>query len=461
MTADFTRGQPNTPLERPAVSEVVRWLLALFFVVLALVLVAVFAVALFAFRQWTEIRIAAKGVEKEVTRLQLAGEPMTVEDLYRYHAVPKNVVDTTPAWLAARQSYNPARLYQDGKPLPFVGDGDAVNLRSADSQLAAAEEFLSQYSPSLQAIFTAAQQSGECRYPFKFGQFGVVDANDSQGIRTIIRLLALHAHVKAIRSQNEEAIASLAAMFAASDTLSQQLSIVEHLIRLATLGSAMSQTEFLLNEAQMSDDELARLAHQVEASDIQGSFTRALIGERARGYLAFQQQTGAWRSADCLKYLEMLKGTIAFSAESLPDGRNHMRGMLDQFEAQERAAAASLARNNHVLTAQTLPSLTSAFDAYCKATAYQRALVAAIAAERYRLKTGQFPSQLTDLVPDYLPAVPIDPFDGQPLRLRLADDEILIYSIGLDGKDDGASNPPGNSREPDIVVRFSSAKARH
>ncbi|HMC09692.1 MAG TPA: hypothetical protein VKH44_00320, partial [Pirellulaceae bacterium] len=72
----------------------------------------------------------------------------------------------------------------------------------------------------------------------------------------------------------------------------------------------------------------------------------------------------------------------------------------------------------------------------------------------------QFPSEIADLTPDFLPAVPLDPFDGQPLRLRLADNEILIYSVGLDGKDDGASNPPGNSREPDIVVRISSSKAR-
>ena len=50
--------------------------------------------------------------------------------------------------------------------------------------------------------------------------------------------------------------------------------------------------------------------------------------------------------------------------------------------------------------------------------------------------------------------------DGRVLLSTASDNEILIYSIGLDGKDDGASNPPGNSREPDIVVRISSSKAR-
>ncbi|HMC09696.1 MAG TPA: hypothetical protein VKH44_00340, partial [Pirellulaceae bacterium] len=355
MTADITRGSPKTPLERPAASEVVRWLLALFFVVLALVLLAIFAAALFAFRMWTEHRVAAKAVEKEVARLQLAGEPMTAEDLYRFHAIPKNVADTTPAWLAAQQSCNPATLDQNAKSLPFVGNGNAANLRpeAADSQLVAAEQFLSQHTPALQAIFSAAQQPGECRYPTKFEQSISLVPKDSQGVRMIVRLLALDVQVKVLRGQNDEALASLAAMFAASDTLSHQLTIIEQLIRLATLGSALAQAEFLLNEMQLNDEQLDSLAHQVAACDIQGSFTRSLIGERALGYQAFQQQTAGWRSADCLSYLEMLKPTIAFSIEPLPEGRNHMQAMLTQFNAQE---AASSTWNKHVLTALAVSS---------------------------------------------------------------------------------------------------------
>jgi hypothetical protein len=88
------------------------------------------------------------------------------------------------------------------------------------------------------------------------------------------------------------------------------------------------------------------------------------------------------------------------------------------------------------------------------------ALLIAIAAERYRLKTDRFPAQLADVTPDYLQAVPLDPFDGQPLRHLIKDGDLLIYSIGLDAKDDGAANPHGNSREPDIVVRLSASKAR-
>jgi hypothetical protein len=52
-----------------------------------------------------------------------------------------------------------------------------------------------------------------------------------------------------------------------------------------------------------------------------------------------------------------------------------------------------------------------------------------------------------------LSAVPADPFDGRPLRMLLRDGELILYSVGKDEMDDAASNPPGNSLEPDIVVR--------
>src|SRR5262245_49689218 len=229
MTADPTLGPRHTPLERPAASTVVRSLLALLFVVLALVVVLVLAVALFAVRAWIENRATAKAVQAEVSRLRAAGEPMTVEDLYRFHAVPKAVADTTPNWLAAQQSCDSSKLYRDGKSLPFVGDGDAANLRpdATDSQLQAAEKLLVEYAPALEAILAAAKDPGECRYPFKFEQGVSFSPQHSHGIRDTTRLLALNVQVKAIRGQNDDALASLAAMYAASDTLSHQLTIVE------------------------------------------------------------------------------------------------------------------------------------------------------------------------------------------------------------------------------------------
>ena len=80
----------------------------------------------------------------------------------------------------------------------------------------------------------------------------------------------------------------------------------------------------------------------------------------------------------------------------------------------------------------------------------------AVAAERYRLKNGSFPAKAADLVPDFLPAVPIDPCDGQPLRFKATAEELIVYSVGKDGVDNGGQETKPS--EPDIVVRVPAKK---
>ena len=59
---------------------------------------------------------------------------------------------------------------------------------------------------------------------------------------------------------------------------------------------------------------------------------------------------------------------------------------------------------------------------------------------RRRLTEGGSAERLEDLVPRYLDAVPIDPFDGKALRLKSAPGEgWTIYSIGEDRIDDGGA----------------------
>ncbi len=67
-------------------------------------------------------------------------------------------------------------------------------------------------------------------------------------------------------------------------------------------------------------------------------------------------------------------------------------------------------------------------------------VITAIALKRYELKHGAYPADLNALVPEYLPTVPRDPVDGQPLGYRLnADGTFLLYSVGENGKDDGGN----------------------
>jgi len=60
---------------------------------------------------------------------------------------------------------------------------------------------------------------------------------------------------------------------------------------------------------------------------------------------------------------------------------------------------------------------------------------ALLALRAYKTKTGRLPQSLDELVPAYLPSVPLDDFDGKPIRYSAA--KKIVYSVGEDFKDDG------------------------
>ena len=65
----------------------------------------------------------------------------------------------------------------------------------------------------------------------------------------------------------------------------------------------------------------------------------------------------------------------------------------------------------------------------------------AVAVARYRRAHGKaWPGSLAELVPDILPSVPVDPYDGKPLRYDAT--RHLLWSAGSDLRDDGGRLPP-------------------
>jgi hypothetical protein len=72
----------------------------------------------------------------------------------------------------------------------------------------------------------------------------------------------------------------------------------------------------------------------------------------------------------------------------------------------------------------------------------------------FKKDTGKYPTTLAELAPKYLPSVPDDLFSGKPLIYKPTENGYLLYSVGVNGKDDGGQSygddPPGD----DLVVRM-------
>ncbi|MDR3405354.1 MAG: hypothetical protein P4L99_22865 [Chthoniobacter sp.] len=69
---------------------------------------------------------------------------------------------------------------------------------------------------------------------------------------------------------------------------------------------------------------------------------------------------------------------------------------------------------------------------------YLRQAQLAIALERFRRAHGALPERLSEVVPQYLPCVLLDPLDGEEMRYaRDAANRYRLWSVGLDQEDDG------------------------
>ncbi len=86
-----------------------------------------------------------------------------------------------------------------------------------------------------------------------------------------------------------------------------------------------------------------------------------------------------------------------------------------------------------------------------KRQAYERMTLLAFALAGYRAEHEKhYPKTLAELAPNYIDAIPHDPFSDDPLLYKSDGDGYLLYSVGMNGRDDGGfgqDNMPDSATE--------------
>lgn len=109
----------------------------------------------------------------------------------------------------------------------------------------------------------------------------------------------------------------------------------------------------------------------------------------------------------------------------------------------ERYSRTALQRLRYMPVALFAPALDRARYAAHEVASNRDATLAVIALELHRRRTGAFPDALDALIPGFLPKLPLDNADGQPLRYRRQpgpkSDSYLLYALGTDLRDDAGT----------------------
>jgi hypothetical protein len=107
-----------------------------------------------------------------------------------------------------------------------------------------------------------------------------------------------------------------------------------------------------------------------------------------------------------------------------------------------------------ILASMLVPSVRNAQDSADRAQQTYDNVILAFALARYQREHGYYPKDLAALAPKYLERIPQDLFSGQALIYRPNENGYLLYSVGVNGKDEDGrgseDDPPGD----DLSVRM-------
>ena len=412
---------------------------------------------------WSKVSLT-RSVEAELARIRMSGEPTSAMELEDYYQRPPADRDATGTWLTAFSAFDGPEFREAAQELPIVGTGESPIPLPPETwaQLESAERLLDKYQNSLQLLHDAAEKGGDARYPTDFRRGFQMNLNHVNSMRVAARMLALECQVRAHRADPGGAARSIRAIFSFARSLENEPLIISQLVRMACDSIGRQQLREMLSVVGFPKDDLIRLQTDLRNNHYDKGLQRGLVGERVMGIIAFRNpglvgmsrpQAVAWsltRGTDFRAYLEFMNDTIKAARQPFP-------GALREAERAEADVmrringASRLARARYALTALMKPALKAAFIATARNTAQKRAAEVAISLELYRRAQGTLPTALDQLVPEFLPRVPTDPFDGQPFRYVARGREFVVYSVGSDRTDDGGKADEQN--RPDVVFR--------
>jgi len=107
-----------------------------------------------------------------------------------------------------------------------------------------------------------------------------------------------------------------------------------------------------------------------------------------------------------------------------------------------------------VLIGLLLPAVRKVQNAHDRSEQVQRNLHVAFALAAYQRDHGNYPAKLDALAPKYLATVPNDLFSGKALVYRFAEKGYLLYSVGVNGQDEGGRSFDDDPSGDDLPVRM-------
>jgi len=434
-------------------------------------LVVLFSAVFFAFVVWRII--LWREINNQFAQIQGAGLPVSGAELNTWrHPVP----DRENGALVITQAFALLKSFPNrhDRGLPIEArDFGRTNVWPPDLQVRIID-YLRANGPAIAKTKEALEYS-QFRYPVDFSYGPTTPMPHLTSLGQMGQILALQTVLDAEDDRSPKWTEDVELLLKLARTLDTEPTFISFLVRAGIVQKAVKVTQRNLTVATPSAEACLKLQNAFARAGETNLLPVALIGERALSIPVFRMSSteaqtisetddgdGAseatkpqrlsgkaaplmWLSGFMERDLHFCLGTMdkSIAAASLPMPESMMSTNL----LSDRSETAG--KKLYILSSMLLPSLTRATVNEASMKASISLAVTSLAIERFRLDAGRLPHTLGDLVPNYLAAVPLDPFDGAKIRYRRLAKGYVIYSVGEDGKDEGGREPPGRKKLSD------------
>lgn len=370
------------------------------------------------------------------------------------------------------------------RTLPETSNGGLVALRAAqlvpesaraslgnaanrtNPALPVPEADLAQVGAALQACGPAVVEARKL-YSFPDGVYPIT-FNFKQPIETLLphaqssrvaaQVLTYDAAVRAAERDGPGAAQDAAALLHLARYHRDEPFFITQLVRVAIRLLAVAALERSLTCANVPDSILSYVQQTLESEGAASPLRVSLRGERAN--------IDAWAAS-------VARGTTTWGAEPMSD--DDVAWCLRLFNAALDLADQPLERNRAQWQKldddldraperikRHMPHIPKVRTALVRSTAEMRSAAVALAVERYRRAKGDWPADLKQLIPEFIKALPPDPFSGGPFLCSHQPAGLSVFSPGDGGCDFGGDfSAIGPKQTEGIGFRLLNPTLRH
>ena len=330
------------------------------------------------------------------------------------------------------------------------------------------EYALKKFDPIWLELIHASNQRPGFRFPLEYEEFYGCLLPHLSYIKGIHQYGKLRASAELHAGHHQEGTDSICLMFQLVDKLDSEAFLISYLVRIADMQITIHPLWEGITHHLFQESDLTKISSHLADMTFIPQIKRALGMERAvhigeiervtkyRSYFdriasstTYDNQNWPWPWTYQTYIHFAPKGWITQNVRTYSRELTYLEDVLDSWSAGNSNAFSQFKQNFETSIAKPISVYNALSRSWefghvnvltkaLRAEATVNIAKTAVALERHYLSKSTYPESLSELVPQFLPEVPLDPINLKPLRYqRLPSKQFKLYSIGANETDDG------------------------